>query len=98
MRHPLIASLLLISPVLVASGCSLNHGSHGDEHHGEGGEAQTHDHGIQDYNDSAIGRPGDADSVDRIISVSLDDNMRFIPENVDVVAGETIQFDVVNNG
>ncbi len=98
MRHPLIVSLLLISPVLVASGCSLNHESHGGEHHGEDGEADSHGHGDEDQHDSAIGRPGDAGSVDRVISVSMDDTMRYIPENFEVVAGETIQFDVVNNG
>ena len=96
MRQPLFVSLLLITPLLVASGCSLNHGSHGDDHHD--GESDSHGHGDEDHHDSSIGSPGDAESVDRVISVSMDDTMNFVPENFEVNAGETIQFDVVNNG
>ena len=105
MRHSIYVPVL-VTPMLVLSGCSLGHESHdgGDGHHSEDavqpshGHADNHDEAEGDHHDSSIGKPGDVSSVDRIISVVMDDTMRFIPDSFDVVAGETIQFDVVNKG
>ncbi len=99
MRHPLLFPFLLISPLLVASGCSMNHGSHGGDHHADEASGEdSHGHADTDHHVSGIGQPGDAGSVDRVISVSMDDTMRFVPDSFEVVAGETIQFDIVNVG
>ena len=105
MRHSLYVPLLL-TPMLFMTGCSIGHDSHdgGDDHHSEEsdqpshGHADNHDDADRDHHNSSNGKPGDVDSVDRIISVVMDDTMKFIPDSIDVVAGETIQFDVVNEG
>ncbi len=47
---------------------------------------------------SAIGQPGDAKKVTRTIQVSMNDNMRFSPSEIEVKRGETIQFVVKNEG
>ncbi|ASJ73708.1 hypothetical protein IMCC3135_18145 [Granulosicoccus antarcticus IMCC3135] len=84
----------------------MSHESDGEDedHHSEGGHQVSEGHGHDDshadeaHHDSGIGKPGDANSVDRVISVVMDDTMRFIPDSFEVVAGETIQFYVVNQG
>ena len=104
MRHPIYLSVLL-APMLIMTGCSIGHDSHGDgdDHHSEEGDQPSKGHADShddegDHHDSSVGKPGDVNSVDRVISVVMDDTMRFIPDSFDVVAGETIQFDVVNQG
>ncbi len=97
---------LLVTPMLIMTGCSIGHQSRedGDGHHLEDtnqpshGNADNHDNAEGDHHESSIGKPGDVNSVDRVISVVMDDTMRFIPDSFDVIAGETIQFDVVNKG
>lgn len=62
------------------------HEGHGD-HAGHGaGHATT------------AGRPGDPAKVSRTVDVQMDDSMRFTPAQVEVRAGETIRFLVVNKG
>lgn len=48
--------------------------------------------------DSAAGVPGDPAKVNRTIQVEMNDSMRFTPDKLDVKAGETIRFFVVNKG
>ncbi len=104
MRHPIYVFVLL-APMLIMTGCSIGHESHeeGGDHHSKDdnqlseGHADSHDD-EGDHHDSGIGKPGDVNSVDRVVSVVMDDTMRFIPDSFEVVAGETIQFDIVNQG
>lgn len=46
----------------------------------------------------AWGMMGDPDAVDRVIDVSMTDNMRFTPDRVVVKLGETVRFAVDNDG
>lgn len=87
------------------TGCTLGQESRdGDEdHHSEDVNQSSHGHSENhvdadggDHHVSSIGKSGDVNSVDRVISVVMDNTMKFIPDSFDVVAGETIQFDVVN--
>jgi len=54
--------------------------------------AHKHDHG------AAIGVAGDPAQANRTVNVDMTDNMRFIPDSVDVKQGETIRFVVKNSG
>lgn len=47
---------------------------------------------------SAIGRPGDPAKVSRTVEVTMDDTMRFTPDQINVKAGETVRFFVKNMG
>ncbi|OGU23014.1 MAG: hypothetical protein A2580_08330 [Hydrogenophilales bacterium RIFOXYD1_FULL_62_11] len=47
---------------------------------------------------SMMGKPGDSAKVDRTIEVTMDDAMRFTPDNISVKAGETVRFFVRNAG
>ncbi len=47
---------------------------------------------------SVTGKPGDPAKVDRTIEVTMDDTMRFTPDNISVKAGETVRFFVRNAG
>ncbi|MBS0341800.1 MAG: cupredoxin family protein [Proteobacteria bacterium] len=60
-------------------------------HEGHGG-------GHGDSHASAAGQPGDPAKVSRTVDVQMDDSMRFTPAQVQVKAGETIRFLVVNKG
>lgn len=103
MRHSLYLPVLL-TPMIFMTGCSMGHKSHegSENHHMEGGDMQSDghagNHDDSEHHDGSVGKPGDASSVDRVISVVMDDTMRFIPDSFNVIAGETIQFDVVNQG
>jgi uncharacterized cupredoxin-like copper-binding protein len=44
------------------------------------------------------GTSGDAKKIDRTITISMTDNMRFTPEIINVKLNETVKFVVVNNG
>jgi uncharacterized cupredoxin-like copper-binding protein len=44
------------------------------------------------------GTSGDAKKVDRTITISMTDNMRFTPEKINVKLNETVNFVVMNNG
>jgi uncharacterized cupredoxin-like copper-binding protein len=47
---------------------------------------------------SAIGQPGDPAKVTRTIELTMDDNMRFTPSEIQVKAGETVRFFIKNKG
>lgn len=91
-----MSSLALVGSLTLITGCTSGHYDHGNNGagHAEGGHAE----GGDDHHDSEIGVPGELESVDRTIAVSMDDSMRFTPAEFNVVAGETIQFDITNNG
>ena len=54
--------------------------------------------GHGDSHATTAGRPGDPAQVSRTVDVQMDDSMRFTPAQVEVKAGETIRFLVVNKG
>lgn len=91
-------ALALVSVVVLISACTSGRDSHSgsDDHHSSAESGS--DQGDEGHHESDIGMPGDAAAVDRKISVSMDDTMRFTPSSFEVVAGETIQFDIVNAG
>ena len=74
---------ILATAILTLSACG-GHNHHADGHHGEA--------------NAAVGEPGTAADVDRTIDVVMNDGMRFIPDSIDVKAGETIRFDLKNEG
>ena len=51
-----------------------------------------------EHSESAVGRPGSAAKVRRIIRVDASDNMRFAADNWQFKAGETVRFVVTNSG
>jgi uncharacterized cupredoxin-like copper-binding protein len=65
-----------------------------------GDHAGGHDmHGMhKEMHDTGAGRPGDPAKVSRTIEVTMDDNMRFTPDRIQVKAGETVRFFVRNAG
>jgi uncharacterized cupredoxin-like copper-binding protein len=48
--------------------------------------------------DTAFGRAGDAKKVTRTVRVTMNDQMRFVPDHVGVKRGDTIRFIVKNEG
>lgn len=45
-----------------------------------------------------FGAPADAADADRVVQVTMNDDFSFEPAAIDVVAGETITFELVNDG
>lgn len=45
-----------------------------------------------------FGEPGDDASVDRVVEVAQSDAMEFDPASIDVRSGETVRFEVTNEG
>ena len=73
--------ILTLLAAITLSGAALAGGNHPAGHnHGE--------------DESAIGKPGSAGSINRTISVAMTDNMRFTPSNILVKRGETIRFTI----
>ena len=74
------------------SACSMS--GHGDDAHG----SDVHHGSEDDHHDGAAGRPGEADRVDRVVAIGMSDAMDYTPETLAVATGETIRFDVSNDG
>lgn len=55
-------------------------------------------HGDEQAQAAAIGEPGEPAKVDRTIQVTMDDTMRFHPDDIAVRPGETVRFLVHNEG
>lgn len=87
-RFPKRALALLLS--LAVSGSALAGGSHAGGH--------GHGHGVSASDETAIGRPGQADRVDRTVSVEMRDTLRYTPAEIEVREGETVRFVVKNLG
>jgi len=80
-----IAALLLTG----TSSLALAGGGHEHQH---GHEAHGQHHGAM-----AIGQPGRAAEVDRVVAVKLGDN-QFTPETIAIKKGETVKFELDNQG
>jgi uncharacterized cupredoxin-like copper-binding protein len=86
--NKLLSALILAT--LPALGLAAGeHGAHGAMHT----EAP-----VSAGHDAVAGAPGDPAKVSRTISVEMSDTMRFTPDQVQVKAGETVRFFVVNKG
>ena len=72
--------------LLTLSACS----THG---HGEGAH-----HGDGDHHAGPAGRPGDPGSVGRTVRIGMTDAMDYDPASLTVRRGETVRFEVVNDG
>lgn len=76
-------------------------GDHGG-HHGMHGHSTKRGHDMAGMPPGAhattAGKPGDPARVSRTIEVTMDDTMRFVPDRIQVKAGETVRFFVRNRG
>jgi len=77
----------------------------GGDHGMSSGHTMEHQHGsgdmsgmAHDSHEADAGRPGDPDKVTRTIEVTMDDTMRFAPDQLKFKAGETVRFEVHNKG
>jgi uncharacterized cupredoxin-like copper-binding protein len=84
------AAQILATALLLAGGSALGH------------ENQAHaapkKFDASQVEATPFGQEGDPKKVTRIIRVSMTDGMRFEPENLTVLKGETIRFVVANKG
>ncbi len=67
--------------------------AHGNEDHDKKAGASSHE-----GHASALGKPGDAKKVSRIVEITMSDAMRFSPASVAVKRNETIRFVLKNEG
>ncbi len=86
-KYPFRPSVTLILASLLVS-CN-GHMTH-DDH--------QHDSGDGHHSEDLVGKPGLAHEVDRTVTVTMSDDMSFMPGNIDVKAGETIRFELANDG
>ncbi|MCZ4331204.1 MULTISPECIES: cupredoxin family protein [Castellaniella] len=93
MKKPLSILVLSILPAFaLAAG---NHaGGHGAPAHGMPG----HDMSTMSKASSPTGQPGDPAKVTRTVELTMDDTMRFTPDEIQVSAGETVRFFIKNTG
>lgn len=60
--------------------------------------AQTHDNHDHSNTLAAIGKPATPDQVQRTVTVTMDDSMRYTPSSLDVKPNEVVKIVVNNNG
>ena len=97
----LLPMAAVLSAGLTLSACSMGgHGGHeGSDHHDADGEGHHgDDHGGEDHHEGMAGRPGELSEVDRTVSVGMSDAMDYTPARLSVGEGETIRFEVTNEG
>jgi uncharacterized cupredoxin-like copper-binding protein len=82
-----ITSAVLIG--LLASGTAH---AHSDETHATQSHEEASGHA------AALGKPGDPAKVDRTIEITVDDDMRYSPDEAHIKRGQTVRFRVVNGG
>ena len=68
--------------------------AHEPKHQHPAAPASSHSTG----HGEALGRPGDPKATTRTIQVTMNDEMRFLPDRVTVKKGETVRFVVANKG
>ena len=93
-KHIYQPSILLFLAITITACGGHKHG--GGDHHDK--SSDHHASGEGHHSDDSVGVPGTADEVDRTVTVAMNDDMRFVPDSIDVKAGETIRFELVNNG
>lgn len=72
-------------------------GEHSGDHHSPAHGMAGHDMSTMAAATS-YGQAGKAEHASRTIEVLMDDKMRFTPSKIDVKAGETIRFVIINEG
>ena len=87
-------SLSLAFAITSVTACG-DHEHAGESHHGSADKHHGDDHHVSD---DSVGMPGVPEQVDRVITVAMNDDMRFVPQSIDVKAGETIKFELQNDG
>lgn len=76
----------------------MGRGHHSEQkHHHNNAQHSANDH-HHDTSMEGIGQPGIATEVTRTLELVMKDNMRFIPDSIEVKAGETVRLKVVNEG
>ena len=73
-------------------------GEHSGDHHSPAHGMPDHDMSTMSQAATFYGQPGELDQVSRTIEVIMDDAMRFTPSQIDVKAGETVRFLIINSG
>jgi uncharacterized cupredoxin-like copper-binding protein len=77
--------------------------AHDSKPHGHDAEKQARDakqaHDATPHShDSVAGQPGATADIDRTVEVTMDDNMRFMPDTFTFSAGETVRISLQNDG
>lgn len=91
-RKRIVAALACGLLLLAACGGGETDAAGGDHAHTSDAEDDAHD-------DSAFGEPGDAGEADQTVEiVARDAPFRFEPGSVEVNAGDTVVFELVNEG
>jgi uncharacterized cupredoxin-like copper-binding protein len=90
-RHTALLALLLVPGLALFTGTAA---AHGVQAHGENRASGA----ALDMMDTAFGRTGDPKKVTRTIEVAMGDDMRFVPERIEVRRGETLRLRVANRG
>jgi len=92
MKFHLMFLVGLLTPQ-TASGGDPDHSAHDGQVTHPGHHDSAHVAGNR-----AVGRPGHSDRVDRSIAVIASDTMRYNPPEITVRPGETVRFEVKNDG
>ncbi|MBA4742764.1 MAG: cupredoxin family protein [Azoarcus sp.] len=94
----IILSVIAISLLPAFALAAPGHGGEHDMpmHQGNAGHMQETPHA--GGHAASVGTPGNPADVARTIEVLMDDNMRFVPEDITVKAGETVRFFLRNSG
>lgn len=91
-----VSLALVAGASLALSACSMS--GHGGAAHDAHGEESAGHEGGDDHHGGMSGRPGDAAEVDRTITVVMSDAMDYSPAVISVAKGETIRFEIGNEG
>ena len=89
------ALLLTLTLATLTTTSALAHENH--DSHAANAPASSNASGAP-ASPSAAGRPGNAARASRTVQVSMNDNMRFTPATIAVKRGETVRFEVKNEG
>ena len=91
---------LSIAIWLLASlpGLVLASGDHAGHDHGSKSQAKPGVSMEAEAHDATAGKAGDPAKVNRVVEISMGDDMRFVPDTIQVKAGETIRFLIRNHG
>ena len=93
MYKSLSTLVLATLPIFAMAG-----GSHGGGHDMEAMHKDMAGMKMEASQDSPAGKAGESSKVSRTVELSMDDNMRFTPNQISVEAGDTIRFFVKNGG
>lgn len=95
-RRPPIVLSGLLAIALVASACGADEADTAGPAADQPGHTDAGSgHGNETFD---FGEPADAADADRVIEVEAADNLRFVPDAIDVTVGETVTFRITNTG